>query len=159
MTKKTRKLPYREGTWFAVPLQTNGYAVGVVARMDGRGGVFGYFFGPKRQKVPSLAEVIGFSKEDAVWLRQFGDLGFLEKAWPIIGESPNWRREDWPLPPFVRVSDISGKGTMSHYSDELKFMYEGPCDPALASQYPQDALSGYVAVEIHLTRILDPNYK
>lgn len=32
-------LPYREGTWFSVPMPTGGYAVGVVARATPGGGV------------------------------------------------------------------------------------------------------------------------
>lgn len=44
---------YREGDWFAVPVD-GWFAVGVVARA-GRGPVlFGYFFGPRRASPPLL---------------------------------------------------------------------------------------------------------
>jgi hypothetical protein len=32
-----KKLPYREGDWLTVPLLDNCYALGLVARMDGKG--------------------------------------------------------------------------------------------------------------------------
>lgn len=43
-----RKLNYKEGDWFAVPLGGAGYALGLVARVGRRGVTFGYFFGPRR---------------------------------------------------------------------------------------------------------------
>lgn len=42
---------YREGSRFAVPLRQGGYAVGLVARVNPRGVLLGYFFGP-RHDVP-----------------------------------------------------------------------------------------------------------
>jgi hypothetical protein len=52
-----RKLPDSEGDGFAVPLRDGGYAIGVVARMDRKGSVLGYFFGPRYDEPPKLAEV------------------------------------------------------------------------------------------------------
>jgi hypothetical protein len=71
-----KKLPYREGTWFAIPLETGGFGVGVVARATKRGKVIlAYFFGPHRSEVPSLDEVERLSPEDAVAVAHVGDLG------------------------------------------------------------------------------------
>src|SRR5213592_3499242 len=47
-----RKLPYREGDVFAVPLQDGAYGIGVVARMDREGAVLGYFFDRRYESVP-----------------------------------------------------------------------------------------------------------
>lgn len=52
-----RKLPYSEGDVFAVALRDGGYGTGVVARMDGKGSVLGYFFGRRYDKPPELADV------------------------------------------------------------------------------------------------------
>lgn len=154
MTKK--KLPYREGTWFAVPLQSGGYGLGVVARMAGTGPVFGYFFGPKRALIPELGEVANLRAEDAVWLGRFGDLGLRRAEWQIIGHTTDWRRESWPLPPFIRIDPISaGKAVKATYSDTLDVVSEVACDPALATSYPEDTLSGSGAVEYQLTSLLD----
>ena len=152
-----KKLPYAEGTWFAVPLRSSGFGVGLVARMDGEGGVFGYFFGPRRDAVPDIGSVENLMHEQAVWMCQFGDLGFLESKWPIIGQSKNWNRDEWPLPPFIRFDSISGEARMSVYSDDLEFLWEQVCDPKTVQWYAEDGSSGYGAVEISLTRVLDSN--
>ena len=94
-------LPYSEGTWFAVPLTDAGYGIGVVARMARRGGnVFGYFFGPRRSRVPTLRDLPNYEPKDGVLVCQFSDLNLVEGAWPIIGEQESWRRADWPMPAF-----------------------------------------------------------
>jgi hypothetical protein len=72
------KINYREGDWFAVPLRDGDYAVGVVARVDGSGGVLGYFFGPRRAEVPSLLEVENLDPDQALRVLRFGDLGLIE---------------------------------------------------------------------------------
>lgn len=152
---RKRLLPYQEGTWFAVPLKDQAYAVGVVARMAGDGTVFGYFFGPRRDCVPRLDEVVMLEPSDALWLGMFGDLGLIKREWPIIGQSSVWRRESWPLPPFVRVDDMSDEAIMVLYSDDsLEPVRERKCDPALAREYPEDSLFGYGAVENLLQEVL-----
>ena len=57
MAKEKRR--YEEGDWFAVPLQNGGYSLGLVARADGEGGVLGYFFGPRREQLPTKADTQG----------------------------------------------------------------------------------------------------
>ncbi len=64
-----RKLPYKEGDWFAVPLRDGGFALGVVARMDGKGAVIAYLFGPRSEALPSLEAVGSKRATDAVLAR------------------------------------------------------------------------------------------
>jgi len=94
------KLPYKEGTWFAVPLRGGGYATGLVARhIPGEGKiVLAYFFGPKRQTIPSMEELEGLTPDMAIKVIRVGDLGLFEGSWPIVGDSPKWQRERWPMP-------------------------------------------------------------
>jgi hypothetical protein len=152
MVKK--KLPYREGTWFAVPLRNSGYAVGVVARMNSEGGIFGYFFGPKQDSVPCPDDVDRLRADQATWQAHFGGLGLLNGEWPIILNSLNWNRESWPLPPFINVDRVSGNAFKVKMSDDLTPLTQEPCDPSLAEQYPEDGVFGYGAVEIRLTKLL-----
>ncbi len=79
-----KKLPYREGDWFAVPLGDGDYAVGLVARMDGKGGVLGYFFGPLHDHVPAVQEIAHLIVADALVIERFSDLNLLQGAWRII---------------------------------------------------------------------------
>jgi hypothetical protein len=152
MAKK--RLPYSEGTWFAVPLGNGGAAVGVVARMDGKGRAFGYFFGPKRASIPDASDLLTLRPLNAVWSGRFGDLGILNGTWPVISRDIPWSREDWPLPPFIRVDRIGSRAWKAIYSNDLQLESDEPCSPALATRYPEDALDGFRAVEIHLTKLL-----
>jgi hypothetical protein len=153
MPKRIR-LPYPEGTWFAVPLRTNGFAVGVLARVAGNGPAFGYFFGPKRSHVPELKEVQDLTAKDTILQGMFGDLGLLNGSWPVLGRSETWRRDDWPLPPLVRVDPDGSTAFMSFYSDDLILDREETCDPSCATHFPEDGLWGYGAVEKRLTRLV-----
>lgn len=91
-----------EGTWFAVPLDTGGYGVGVVARTARKGPFLGYFFGPRRDAVPTIEVVASLRAKDALVLRLVGDLLLITGVWPQIGVDPDWSRERWPMPTFVR---------------------------------------------------------
>ncbi|MCA9090167.1 MAG: immunity 26/phosphotriesterase HocA family protein [Planctomycetaceae bacterium] len=150
-------LPYKEGTWFAVPLRQGGYATGVVARhVPGEGKIIlAYFFGPKRDTVATMEELGTLSPGDAIKVVRVGDLGIMEGSWPLIGESEQWDREKWPIPPFIRKDDISKTAWRVVYADdnpnevilEESVSYE-------TSEYERDALFGTGAAEIVVTQLL-----
>ena len=151
-----QKLSYKEGDWFAVPLGPNEYALGVVARMNGRGGILGYFFGPKFEVVPPLETTEGLTVKGAIFVSKFGDLGFLEGTWKVIGRHGVWRREEWPIPAFVRTDVISGKHRKVVYPED-DFSTETqliPIDPVAAEKLPEDGTFGAGAVELRLTKLL-----
>ncbi len=50
-----KSLNYSEGDCISIPLREGGYARGVVARMNGSGIIFGYFFGPFIENESDLA--------------------------------------------------------------------------------------------------------
>jgi hypothetical protein len=102
------KLPYAEGTWFAVPLRDGGYASGLVSRMAPTGRVLlGYFFGPRRAAAPRLEDVRGLVPADAVLVQRFGDLYLIERRWPILGRYKDWQRDAWPIPLLVASSNLT----------------------------------------------------
>lgn len=151
-----RRLPYSEGTWFAVPLRAGGYATGVVARMAPRGKiVLAYFFGPRRDAVPVLPEVEDLRATDAIKCVRLGDLGMVNGEWPIIGASSGWVRKDWLVPSFFRRDPLSKRVWLVRYSDS---------DPSQVEQetlgsyevgdLEEDSLCGYGSVEIKLTKLL-----
>lgn len=160
---RRKKLPYREGTWFAVPLQDGGYAAGLVARMRkrGRGAVlFGYFFGPKRDRVPACEDVESYSARQALLAAIFSDLGLFEGEWPIICHTEEWDRSKWPMPWFGRVV-VGGPngprvGFITRYSDDdpNEVVAEERCDVDEVKDYPKDGMSGSGAIEVRLTRLL-----
>jgi hypothetical protein len=153
MAKK--QLPYREGDWFAVPLRDGGYALGVAARVEGRGGVLGYFFGPRRRQVPTAEDTRELSAAGAILVQKFGDPGLLNGTWPILPRTTDWNRNDWPMPAF---GTVFGGGASRREYDESTFSLLSvvPVTPEEASRLPEDSVDGYIALEIRLNRLLKP---
>ncbi len=152
---KPEKLPYKEGTWFAIPLRQGGYAAGRVARHSGNGCILAYFFGPKRETIPALDELDNLTSDSAIRVARVGDLGIIEGSWPIIGDSAKWEREKWPIPAFIRKDDIGKAAWRIVYADDnpLQIITEERI-PYDSSGYERDGLDGAGAAEIVLTRLL-----
>ncbi len=150
-----RKLPYKEGDWFAVPLSEGGYALGVVARMNNRGGLLAYFFGPRYDSVPTIEEARGKAPEDAVAITMVGDLGLLYGTWKVIGRIEPWGRDRWPLPVFGRYDEVFGLAWRIHYAEDLLHeLCEERTTVEDARSLPEDGLWGYAYAEIRLSRLL-----
>lgn len=149
------KLPYREGTWFGVPLEDKSFAVGIVARMHRSGKVlFGYFFGPRMASLPSASQLKTLQPGEAILACQYGDLGLIRNWWPIICHQEVFSREDWPMPKFVR-QDETRTALIEYRDDDL--LTEVRCEvvaASMASGYPEDSLYGYEAVQIRLHKML-----
>jgi len=111
-------LPYAEGTWFAVPLETGSYAAGLVARATKKGRVIlCYFFG-RYQNIPALNDVSCLKIDSAILAVRVGDLALIDSTWPIIGSISSWNREQWPMPLFVRREEpLSKRAWLVHRSD------------------------------------------
>lgn len=149
-------LPYREGTWFAVPLPGGGFATGVVARATDEGGVIlCYFFGPRRRALPRLADVDSSRPTEALGVLRVGDLGLINGEWQVLGSSSSWRRSDWPIPNFLRADPLSGHAWRVEYSDlnPNEVIREIPItrmDPHLQ----RDSMSGYGAAARKIDALL-----
>ena len=149
------KLPYSEGTVFLVPLRNGGYARGVVARATREGkGLFGYFFGP-RLASPAVATLDGLDPGKATLRLIFGDLGLMNGEWAVLGTVPDWDRSKWPMPDFVRRDPLGKrKPVLVRRSDTDPMRVEAEYAIEDDSGLATDALSGYGAVEIKLTKLL-----
>lgn len=159
--KRKAKFPYAEGDWFVVPLRSGGNATGIIARMDGKGGIIGYFFGPVHGTPPSLAAIQHNRPDEAILVANFGDLGLARGEWKVLGRSSVWDREAWPVPAFVRRDAVTGTPKKVIYR-ELNFDTEIallPCSPEEAELLPRDGVMGYGAVEIRLTSLLSASVK
>jgi hypothetical protein len=150
------KANYREGDWFAVPLRDGGFAVGVVARTNPDGVLLGYFFGPRRDEVPSLDELGSLKPHDAVLVAMFGHLGLQKGTWPILGQIDGWDRLGWPMPAFVRYEELTGCSFKVLYDDNNpnKVIREEQVQPGAAEQLPKDGLYGAGAIEKVLPGLL-----
>jgi hypothetical protein len=148
----TRKLPYSLGDIFAVPLRDRGYALGVVARADGKGIVLGYFFGPRVESLESPLQARTLDANLAIKVCRFGDLGLIREKWPVLGRVESWDPARWSVPEFCRGGDIR----VVYDGDSLAVSREERIDSRECRLLPQDGLEGAGFVEIKLTRILGP---
>jgi hypothetical protein len=150
------KLNYSEGTWFAVPLDSGGFGVGVVARATKKGpAILVYLFGPKREAVPSLSEVAGLDPSAAVKVVQTGDMHLLGGEWPILGRLPTWQRESWPIPMFRRSPPFLNHAYNVRYSDvDPNCVISETKVPLGSFKFDDDSLYGVGAVEFELSRLL-----
>lgn len=152
-----RKLPYKQGTWFGVPLRDGGFAVGLVARHVPKSGkiILAYFFGPKRESLPTLGDLEDLAPQSAVKVIHVGDLRLMNGTWPILGDSPNWKREEWPMPAFIRRDDILSIAWRVEYADDNpNQVISEQRIPYDSVELERDEFYGAGAAEIALTRIL-----
>lgn len=151
------KIEYREGSIFSVPLRSEGFAIGVIARIssDNSGGLLGYFYGPKLNFLPSKDFPVSLKPKESLRILRFGDLSLINGEWKIIGSIDNWNRKDWPMPDFVRKDEISKKAWRVKFSDDdvCKVISESP-EP-FDSTLERAAVFGSGAVEMLLTKLLD----
>lgn len=147
---------YTEGDWFAVPLRTSGFALGIIARANPKGALLGYFFGPRRQDQPGLADSTGLRPDQAVLVGRFGHLGIRGGSWPLLGQEPGWDRSAWPSPIFVRYEELTGRTFHVRYddADPTRVIGETLVNPCPAEQGPKDGLMGAGFVELRLTALL-----
>lgn len=152
------KLNYSEGTWFAVPLLNGGFGVGVAARTTKKGPVIlAYLFGPRRETVPTLSEVVECEPSAAIKVAMISDLNLINGEWPILGRSSQWQRENWPIPLFVRSSELSRRAFIVRYDDKDpgRAISEEPVAYG-TSTLDRDSAYGAGAVESALTKLLSP---
>ena len=160
MRKGRKHIKYSEGQWFAVPLKTGGYALGIIVRgsYKTRGGL-GYFFGPRYEEVPDERETWSKQPSDAILIAWFGDLGIIWGRWPLIPSTRPFRREEWPVPKFGQVDwENPSKGWLVEYRQEANG-WELPirrtyCDAKDLIGLPEDGVCGYEAIENILTHLL-----
>ena len=143
------RVEYGEGDWFVVPLQGGGFGVGLLARANRDGVLLGYFFGPKRDAVPSLDDLTDLRPTDALMVRRFGHLGLARGTWQIIGRAKGWDRNDWSMPMFVRYEELTGRSFHVFYdeNDPNKLVREEQAPPSVDEQGAKDGLLGAGAVE------------
>ena len=152
------KYNYEEGSVFFVPLRTGGYARGLVARCDGRGLVFGYFFGPRFASIPNEVDASHLKACDAILFGQFSDIGLRKGEWPIVARIANWERQLWPMPMFASNAEHEDSMVLTEYDEDtlnVKSVVTKPRSEISANDFPIDRVMGYGSVEKKLTQLLE----
>ena len=111
--------PYSEGDFFAVPLKTGGYGIGIVVVTGPRGTAVGRFFGTTRDSVPTLNELKHLTEGDSIHVEHFRDEGLQDGSWKIIGQHPSWDSYDWPIPKFGWFQPFTDKSGGRAFEMEL----------------------------------------
>ena len=139
-----------EGDCFCVPLPGDGYGVGVVARLGAPGLVLGYFDSTRYGSIPSLDDVT-FSADSSLWVNLFGDLGFLEHRWIILGTIKDWDRDAWPLLDFAHHEELTERSYRISYGGDLRNQSEQSLvGPEELVGLPEHGVAGAKFVELKL---------
>jgi hypothetical protein len=125
---KRSRARLREGDWYAIPLPSGGFAVGVLSQLIIGKLPFGYFFGPRRQGPPTMIELQELRPAQAILRVKFGDTEIQNGRWQLLGQVKGWNPNDWPTPP------IDG----------------GPAGPGKRPRFPPDRVMGGLAIETEL---------
>lgn len=154
-------IKYNEGQWFAIPLRSSGYGLGIIVRgsYKTKGGL-GYFFGPKYENLPGEETTWQKHPAEAALIARFGDLGIINGRWPLINSSRPFSREDWPVPRFgIAASLMPNKGIIREYDlndfRHQKLIREIAVDIKDIVGLPEDVEMGGGAIEIRLTKLLE----
>lgn len=146
-----RSLPYTAGDVVAVPLRDEGFALGVVARADGKGIALGYFFGQRIGVLDKVAGPFDLDPRRVAKICRFGDRGIIKGMWRVVGRVTDWDPEEWPVPTFCRNGEI-----LVQYDDRtLKIVSERKGPQPECKDLPEDGLEGSGFVEIKLTRLIE----
>jgi len=156
MTKRPRARLV-EGSCFAIPLPSGGFALGVLTQLLAGKLPFGYFFGPRLPTPPLQEEVAKLNPSDAILRVKFGDTEIQNGRWQDLGHVEPWTADSWPTPPHT--SGEAGRGLVWR----MEYPRDAPkSDPVRlervtakhAQRLASDRVMGALAVEKELDRRL-----
>jgi hypothetical protein len=147
-----KRIKLAEGDLFALPLRSNGYVVGLITRLSRNKTPLGCFFEKRYETVPSI-NLIDTSK--ILLIKRFGNQGFSNGSWYQLGKLPNFQREEWKVPIFVRHTNPYPPSLVYYNNDLEEIKTEVMPHSFDISSYPSDGLGGSGFIEIVLTKILD----
>jgi hypothetical protein len=155
---------YSEGDFFAVPLKTGGFGLGIAVCIGSRGTVVGRFFGPVRDSVPTLDGLENLTENDAAHIEHFRDDGLRDGSWKVIGQHPEWDVYDWPIPKFGLFQSSSNEAAGQHFEIELDENLKATRQKKISveqfEKLPPEGISGAKATEVTLTLVLTrPGWK
>lgn len=151
INKRRKTAKFKEGDVFAFPLNSGGYAVGLITRVSEYKIPLGYFFNKKYETMPKGIEQDLIKKENAILIKRFGVQGFMDETWIILGQLENFKSGDWKVPLFIRVPSLS-PAEFIYYDNNLKETKSEMVPKGTdINKYYSDSLSGSGAVEIVIT--------
>lgn len=89
---------FEQGDAVCVPLAGGGYAMGVIARVGESGNALGYFFGPRKDRVPAVSELGTPRSSESAYVAIIGRES--SGGWRNLGALPGFQAREYPLPKF-----------------------------------------------------------
>ncbi|MGO1069768.1 Imm26 family immunity protein [Lysobacter sp. CA199] len=150
-------MKYKEGTCFLVPLEDEGFSVGVIARTSKRGcAILTYHFAPRYEVAPALDDLAPLDPRMPILIARTGNLNLKSGRWPVLGTVDGWARYDWPMPLFLRTEPITNRRLAVSYSEEEPGKLVGEEIAPAGFHGPIDASWGVGAIESWLTVAITP---
>ncbi|MEE8046817.1 MAG: Imm26 family immunity protein [Dehalococcoidia bacterium] len=155
---------YSEGDFFAVPLKSGGFGVGIAVCVGPRGTVVGRFFGPTREAVPTMDELGNLTEDDSIHVEHFRDDGLKNGSWEVIGRHPMWDSYEWPILKFgwfqTLASGSGGKAFEMELDEDLRTFRQKEISREQFEKLPYEGVVASKAAEITLTLVLTrPGWK
>jgi Immunity protein 26 len=149
---KNNSINYKAGSIIVIPLKNGKFAAGLIARRY-RSSLLGYFFNQMFDSIPVIDE-LEIRKENVIFIKIFGYLGLKLGEWYVIGDMPNFSKDEWRIPAFKHTSAMDGTFYCINYNDRLDEVSRYKISKEEAKNLPDDGLAGHGAVEISLTKRL-----
>ena len=157
-TSKKRKLPYHEGSVFAIPLNDGGYGIGVVARAASNGVILSYLFSDRYTTIPAQNELPKLDPQKALLKIRMGDLYLLNGSWTVLGDLEDWKKEMWPVPVYIQRNATVGKvWTETFWDKDVSRIGSTDTVPESfdSTEYQKSVVYDPIAVEFELTQALE----
>jgi hypothetical protein len=151
---KSKKIKAMEGYLVAVPLNQNGYGLGLVARKNKRV-CLGYFFNRVYSTLPMDVSPGEMDKKDVILIAKFSSLGIEDGSWPIIKSLQEFNPFDWPIPVFQGKDYLAERYFAIVYEEDImneKKRYS--ISQQEASTLFEHGLHGYISLQNALSKRL-----
>ena len=150
---KLKKL--QEGDIICIPIKEK-FVLCLVTRISNLKTPLGYFYNGVFDNVPDLSMTLNLEFKNPIYIREFGFQGLKSGKWKIIGRYPNFKREFFPLPRFIRHVPPF-KPILVQYDENLNELESTPIKDEDLKKYaglPETGLGGAGYIEKKLEMLL-----
>ena len=141
-----------EGHIIAVPLQDNTFVTSLVIRQNGSISL-GYFFKERYTELPMIEQ---WQPSEVILIALFGGrLGLKNGNWQLLGQLPQWDRNEWQVPILRQQDPINTSVYYAvMYDNDIKNFTRKIIYEEEAKTYYLYGIYGYKAIENVLNKLL-----
>jgi hypothetical protein len=157
VVKVPKRKVLQQGDVAAIPLPSGGFAAAVIARSKKRTDsvVFVYVFGPRYKTRKQIREsVTSFQASSAIYRSKAG----AGRDWSNEGRIEDFARDEWPMPPLLRVCSLTGRRRLVRYDDDdpARELSSSPVrgGKSTTNSHAEDGLDGPLALSSYIDDLL-----